>query len=203
MGAAGAIERRTTPTASGPFDSAGSGTLVFSAPHEREQVRDGVKKFAEAGTGPLAFALARHVGAFAMATAGEQTGDPNWDLEHPYTDQVIRTARTGAVVDIHMMQPRGFEVCLGLGPDHELSRVLWQPLLDELLAADVRVSLNWPFGSRGRTVVAQAASAGVPGLQVEMSFEVFDPSTDEHACVVSALAQAAVTWKAWVANRRS
>jgi len=86
-------------------------------------------------------------------------------------------------------------VCLGLGVDHELSRPLWQPLLDEFLNADVRVSMNWPFGGRGRPITSKIQRLGVPALQVEMVPEVFSENTPEHVSVVSALIIASKTWR--------
>ncbi len=53
-------QRVDTPV--GPIDVVAGSSLVFAAPHEREQVRDGVVKQAEAGTGPLIFELARMTG---------------------------------------------------------------------------------------------------------------------------------------------
>ena len=158
-------------------------------------MRDGEPKQAESGTGLLAAVLAGRTGGSAFVTSGEQHGDPNWDEDHPFTLAAVNRADGGCLVDLHMMRPRGFEVCVGLGPNYEMARPLWVPLLDELLAADVRVSLNWPFGARGATVIAAAAQRSrVPAVQVEMAFEVFEEGSDAQACVVSALMRASRAW---------
>ncbi len=173
-----------------------AGPIVFSAPHEFEQMRDGQPKVAEQGTAEFAFGLAAVTGLAACSTAGPQQGDPNWDFGHPYLGVVSGLVPpAGAIIDLHMMRPRGFEVCLGLGPDHEKSRWVWEPLLNELLAADVRVALNWPFGARGRSVIAQASAFNLVGVQVEMSFEIFNRDDAAQWCVLSALVRAAEAWK--------
>lgn len=187
----------------GGFAVVRGSNLVFSAPHEMPQFRDGEEKIAEAGTAALAATLAAHTGGSAIWTHGTQAGDPNWDDPHPYASCLLGLAADGICVDLHMMRPRGFEVCIGLGPDHRLNRAVWEPLLDELLDADVRVSLNWPFGARGRTLTTRAQAAGIAAIQVEMIPDVFDPSRDEHACVVSALLRAAARWQALAAQTRA
>lgn len=177
----------------GSFLTLGTGPLVISAPHEEEHIRDGASKVGESGTGAIAMALATCTSALGVATYGPQTGDPNWDPNHPFTDFVIAAARGGAVIDLHLMRPRGFEVCLGLGPDHEVGRPIWSVMLDEMLAADVRVALNYPFGARGRPIVSRAQEAGVPGVQIEIAFDILEPGSDPHACVLSALLRATKT----------
>lgn len=68
----------------GPWELIREDGILFSAPHEATQLRDGVEKVAERGTADLAFALARATGGTALATADRQLGDPNWDVGHPY-----------------------------------------------------------------------------------------------------------------------
>lgn len=174
----------------GSFITTHGSSLVFSAPHEMEHTRDATQKHAEGGTGALAARLAALTGGSSIRTDGTQNGDPNWDDPHPYAEEALRLAAGGTLVDLHMMLNRGFEVCLGLGPDPSLNRHLWLVLVDELLAADVRVSLNWPFGAKGRTLTTRALRAGIPAVQIEMVPEAFDPTSDVFACVVSALGRA-------------
>jgi hypothetical protein len=187
----------------GDFAVVRGSNLVFSAPHEMPQFRDGEEKIGESGTAALAATLAAHTGGSAIWTHGTQAGDPNWDDPHPYASHLLGLAADGICVDLHMMRPRGFEVCIGLGPDHRLTRAVWDPLLDELLDADVRISLNWPFGARGRTLTTRAQAAGIAAIQVEMIPDVFDPSSNEYACVVSALLRAAARWRALAAPSRA
>jgi hypothetical protein len=183
----------------GAFKVLRGSNLVFSAPHEMPQFRDGEENRGETGTAALAATLASHTGGSAIWTHGTQTGDPNWDDPHPYASHLFDQAANGICVDLHIMRPRGFEVCIGLGLEQRRIRAVWEPLLDELLDADVRISLNWPFGARGRTLTTRAQAAGIAAVQIEMIPDVFDPSSNEHTCVVSALLRAATRWQALVA----
>lgn len=182
------VERIDTPV--GPFDMSVGSSLVFTAPHEREQVRDGKVTQAETGTGPLAFTLARITGGTALATAGVQSGDPNWDEPHPFVQQALEAASGGLLIDVHMMRPRGFDACLGLGPDRLITRTLWLAVLDGLLEAGLTVCIDWPFASRGRTITRRAVQAGVMAVQVELAFPLLHDDTATER-IASALAEAA------------
>lgn len=180
------------PTPTGAYQHLHGGPLVFCAPHEEAQVRDGSVKIAEHGTGPLAMRAAQLCDGSALVTHGPQLGDPAWDDQHPLAVAALDLARDGALVDLHQMRPRGFDICLGLGPDHLLARRIWLPVLDELLACDLTVCLNWPFAARGKPLVARAARAGIPAVQVEISYALFEePDRIEH--VALAVSRAAVT----------
>ena len=114
----------------GPWEVVCGTGLVFSAPHEVMQIRDDVEKKSERGTAELAFALARVTGGSALATTGSQLGDPNWDFEHPYVARAEQLASDSPLIDLHMMRPRGVEICLGLGPVPTSARELWEPFVD-------------------------------------------------------------------------
>ena len=167
------MNRRLVATSAGAYHVLAGGPLVFTAPHEQEHLRDGRVKQAESGTGDLAIRAATLSGGTALVTHGPQIGDPNWDDPHPFAEQAVALARGGALIDIHMMRPRGFDLCLGLGPDHDLSKRLWRPLLENLIEHGFTVCVNWPFPARGRPLAARAARAGIPGVQVEVSYELF------------------------------
>jgi hypothetical protein len=158
----------------GPCEYVKGVGLLFSAPHEVAQLRDGEEKVAERGTGDLAFALAGITGASALATVGLQSGDPNWDLNHPYVNTARGLAGTAPIIDLHMMRPRGPDICIGLGPEPALSEGLWRPLLEEAVESGLRASVNWPFGANARTVTGQLQRLGHAAVQVELSWECFD-----------------------------
>jgi hypothetical protein len=168
------VARLHEPGAGGPFQVRKGNALLLSAPHEMTHVRDGLKKQAETGTAAFAFALATYSGGSALATAEEQRGDPSWDLDNPYVDRASDLAKTGAVIDIHIMRPRGVEMCLGLGPRPELAQGLWNVLLEEAVAGGLRASINWPFAATSRTVTSQLQRRGVRAIQVELSSDCFD-----------------------------
>ncbi len=182
-------ERESSPA--GPWDVVGGAGILFSAPHQVTHIRDGAGKTAEPGTGALAFALARYTDGAGIATAAQQAGDPNWDLENPYVARSQALAGTGPTVDIHMMRPRGVDMCLGLGPCPELAGGLWRAFVEEAVAAGLRVCLNWPFGGNPRTVTGQLQQRGRRAIQVELSSECFETSHPAMTRAWSAMGRAA------------
>jgi hypothetical protein len=180
-----------TSTPVGAYRTTAGTALVFSAPHEMAHLRDGSTKQPESGTGQLALQLAAATGGSAIVTCGTQHGDPNNDLDHPYRHAAADLADGGTLIDLHMMAPRGPHICLGLGPDPQMGRPVWEVLLDELVDADLRVALNWPFGAKGSTVTSHLQARGVPATQVEIAYDCFDETHDAHVAVMSALLRAA------------
>jgi hypothetical protein len=165
-------QRESHPT--GPWEVVRGSGVLFSAPHEVTHIRDGAEKIAERGTGALALALARFATGSGITTAPGQVGDPNWDVGNPYLERAHTLAGDSPTVDIHMMRPRGVELCIGLGPFPRLADGLWQVFVDEAVAAGLRVSVNWPFGANERTVTAQLQARGNRAIQLELSWECFN-----------------------------
>jgi hypothetical protein len=182
-----------TPSARGPWrEQTGTG-VVLSAPHEVTHVRDGRPKQSERGTGALAFAIARLLGGAAICAAPDQQGDPSWDLGHPYCERAQALSAGAPVIDLHMMRPRGVDVCLGLGPESRMTTWLWQPVIAEAVDAGLRCAVNWPFGATEVTVTGQLQAAGVPAIQIELTFDCFDKASPTMTAAWTALARAART----------
>jgi len=164
--------RELDPT--GPWDLVSGSGPLFSAPHAVTHIRDGAEKLGENGTGPLALALARYIAGPGIATAAMQQGDPNWDPRSPYLERAHVLADGNPTVDIHIMRPRGVELCIGLGPVPGLADGLWQIFAEEAVAGGLRVSINWPFAANARTVTSQLQTRGNKAVQLELSSECFD-----------------------------
>jgi hypothetical protein len=164
-----------SPSPGGPLRREKGQGIVLSAPHQAAHVREGVTLPAEHGSADLAFALARTVNGSAACTAETQSGDPNWDLGHPYCDVVYELAEGAPVLDLHKMRPRGVDMCVGLGPRPEMVERLWLPIVKEAVAAGLRVSLNWPFAAGPVTVTGQLQERGLEIVQVELSVDCYDP----------------------------
>ena len=186
--AAGPRDRELSPK--GPWELIRGDGLLFSAPHEAAQLRDGIEKIAERGTADLAFALARATGGSALATADRQLGDPNWDIGHPYIARAGTLAGEWPTIDLHIMRPRGLEICIGLGPKPKMSDDLWRPFVEEAVASGLRVSVNWPFAANARTVTGQLQRGGRRAIQLELSWECYDPSHPAMRRAWSSLARA-------------
>jgi hypothetical protein len=181
--------RELDPT--GPWDIVSGSGPLFSAPHAVTHIRDGAEKLGENGTGPLALALARYTAGSAIATAAVQQGDPNWDPGSPYLERAYVLADGNPTVDIHIMRPRGVELCIGLGPVPRLADGLWQIFAEEAVAGGLRFSVNWPFAANARTVTSQLQGRGNKAVQLELSWECFEdrPARDRAWSVMSRAAR--------------
>jgi hypothetical protein len=181
--------REEDPT--GPWDIVSGSGPLFSAPHAVTHIRDGAEKLGENGTGPLALALARLTAGSAIATAAVQQGDPNWDAGSPYLERAFILADGNPTVDIHIMRPRGVELCIGLGPLPRLADGLWQIFAEEAVAGGLRVSINWPFAANVRTVTSQLQRRGNQAVQLELSWECFEnrPARDRAWAVMGRAAR--------------
>lgn len=163
------------PYPGGPLRKEKGRGIVLSAPHQAAHMREGVKLPAEFGSAELAFALARSVGGSALCTAEPQSGDPNWDMGHPYCDLAYELADGAPVLDFHKMKRRGVDMCVGLGPHPEVTEKLWVPIVKEAVAAGLRVSINWPFRAAGPvTVTGQLQERGLSVVQIELVFDCYD-----------------------------
>jgi hypothetical protein len=162
------------PARGGPLRLERGQGIVFSAPHQAVHIRDGVRLPSEFGSAELAFALARTVNGSAICTAEGLTGDPNWDVGHPYVDAVYELSGGAPVIDFHKMRPRGVDICVGLGPRPATVGRLWLPIVQEAVAGGLRVAINWPFAAGPVTVTGQLQRRGLEVVQVELSSNSYD-----------------------------
>lgn len=180
------------PTAAGPpavRELRGTGPLL-SAPHQVEHIRDGRVKRAEAGTGPMAFAIAHATGTSALCTAEGSRGDPNWDADHPYVDLAAHLSGGQPVLDLHTMRPRGVDICIGMGPRPDLAFDVWEVLAEESIRVGLRLSTNWPFAGGPRTVTGRLQARGIAAVQVELATHCFDPASPAGTAARTALSRA-------------
>lgn len=164
----------------------GSSPLLFSAPHEAEQIRDGQPKISEPGTADLAFSLAHEINASAIATVSLK-GDPNWDPNHPYVEVAASLLKTGVAIDFHMMRDRGFDACIGQGVHKELVEGIWQKLEAELLQQNIETNIGWPFGAGRKTVTSNLQLYGIKALQLELTPVYYKVGSIENQKVREAL----------------
>lgn len=147
--------------------------MLLSAGHAVEHVRDGVTKAAEAGSAEVVGELAESYGLSAAMAVGPQAGDPNWDEASPYV-QALWARSPGLLVDLHLMRPRGVDVCLGLGPVQGAIDEVWPIFAAALVSEDFTVSLNWPFAAGPRTVTGKTQLIGRRAIQIEVNYELLD-----------------------------
>jgi hypothetical protein len=159
--------------AGGWQEFSGSPEVLLSAGHAVEHVRDGAIKAAEAGSADVVRDLAEGFGLSAAIAVGPQRGDPNWDEDSPYV-QALWARSPGLLVDLHLMRPRGVDVCLGLGPVQGSVDDVWPIFAAALVSSEFTVSLNWPFSAGPRTVTGKTQLIGRRALQIEINYELLD-----------------------------
>lgn len=145
--------------------------VVLSAPHAVAHMREGRAKKSEGFTELLAVTLAHEVGGSAIWVTETLSGDPNWDLEHPYKDKVYELANGHPVIDLHVMKNRGFEVCIGLGQMDLARKELWSDAADAFLSAGMTVAINYPFSAGLQTVTGAIQARGLSALQIEFTWD--------------------------------
>lgn len=186
-------QAETRNTTLGPVACLPGKCIILSAPHEAEHTRDGNPKIAEVGTAKLAFDLAERSSCAAIASLPGQLGDPNWDVPHPYFDELLTLTPSSPdlILDLHMMKPRGVDVCLGLGPNHKLADGAWQVLASAFISEGLTVSLNWPFPGGPRTITGKAHAINLNAVQIEMSWDCY--ADGPHAAAAADALDLAIT----------
>jgi hypothetical protein len=132
------------------------------------------------GTGGLAEALAELTASTALTVFGQQTGDPNWDVELGAFKQAVLARRGLVVVDLHgFREERAEDLILGLGPAPTQAV---RELADRLIAIAGERGLvartgppfdaTWPG-----TITATVQVAGGIALQVEVAGRARRPVT--------------------------
>lgn len=154
--------------------------LLFSAPHATKQVREGDTKEEDQGTGGLAEVLARLTTSTYVAMGGSQTGDPNWDIIHPYKDHIKSLQELyglGVLFDLHGIGPEtvektGAHIGVGLGPSPSpASGFIAQSMKSrgEQIGIEVRVGNSSFAALRTNSITATATRNGLIAVQLELA----------------------------------
>ncbi len=97
----------------------GESSVMVSAPHSVEQIRNGEVKCSEAKAGALAIVLSRLTGCHAIYKTRNMNDDANYDEVSIYRDvlaQHIKQHNIKALIDLHQMAAaREQMVCIGTG----------------------------------------------------------------------------------------
>ena len=162
------------PEASNEYIYVPGSKIILSAPHAYDHYRDGVIKQGELGTDKIAKLLAEELGLGYIATTGVQSGDPNWDTQHPFRDEILNiVADYNYLVDLHFMLPRKVDLNIGRGVDFTTNSILSENIFKIFESHEYRVAVNWPFSAKGPTLTSLAQRAGLPALQLEINYDSF------------------------------
>jgi hypothetical protein len=143
----------------------GSSGVLLTAEHATKQKRrideneETITKGADAGTGALCNSVAIDTNSDALIALGRQTGDPNWDMRHPFKEaigEIVAIPCTKSHLAIHGLarahasnfyDDRGFKVLLGVGenPSEATRTLVYDYLVPLAHDLDLRVGVNQPF----------------------------------------------------------
>lgn len=132
------------------------GRALVTAEHATAQKRDGKTKEQDDFVGSLALIIADKFNANALATIGRQTGDPNWDMEHTFKDEMRRMllslgcghlAVHGSVrVTEDLLARRSLDLQIGIGGSpSETSLTVSEELMKFAKDLNLRAGVNVPF----------------------------------------------------------
>lgn len=135
----------------------GLSRVLLTAEHTTIQIRREQAKEADMGTGALAEVVAQDTNSTAIIAIGRQTGDPNYDADHPFKAamrEVVELPENRAHLSLHMLnrgrasQPRdtqGYSILLGIGNKPSDATLA---LKDSIVAIgsdlDLKVGVNQP-----------------------------------------------------------
>lgn len=165
----------------------GNTPVIFSAPHNVEQVRNGMFKYAEPGTGVLAHFLYETTGSSAIIKTSNNGDDANYDEDSPYkqflTDHINENNYT-FLIDLHQMSPqREQDAIIGSGEGKNIQG--YDTLADDMAELFINEGLTnivvdeiFPALGSNRVTTTIHENTALPSLQIEMNTKYLDPSNN-------------------------
>ena len=155
----------------------GTKKILISAPHAVDQTRENKIKFAEPETAIFAKKL-NELGYPAIIKTENVNDDANWDLPHPYKQELLNFCRANNiefVLDLHQLSDkREMDFCLGTG--NEQNRNLMQHTIIADLVKQCAtengfdMQINNPFAaSSERTISGFCQKNNIPSMQLEIN----------------------------------
>jgi hypothetical protein len=156
----------------------GGGSVMVSAPHAVEQLRDGRRKYAEPYTGVLARFLHDSTGCPVIFKTKNIKDDANHDEHSPYRDAIAQYVRENAIaylIDLHQMSAeRALGIDLGTGHGENIKAD--PQLLEETVNAfkawgfeDITVEKHFPAVYPNTVSAATARDCGIACIQIEFN----------------------------------
>lgn len=135
----------------------GLSRVLLTAEHATIQMRKGVPKEADMGTGALAEVVYQDTNSTAIIAVGRQTSDANYTANHPVKEamkDILRLPQNQAHLSLHMLDrgrashpddSRGYSIMLGIGNKPSGATLALKDYLVEIgRDYDLRVGVNQP-----------------------------------------------------------
>lgn len=167
---------------------AGTGPVLFSAPHSVEQTRQGRRKPAEPQTAVLAELLHAETGCPILYKTAHCGDDANFDAVCPYKDALADYISGGGVrfvIDLHQLAPAR-DVMVDIGTGGGKNGCTPAALNVFLRAFSARplgvVQVDEPFGACFAHTVSAATArrCGVACVQLELNTRLLRPDFEEY-----------------------
>ena len=165
---------------------AGTAKVLITAGHATAQTREGVRKFADGGTGSLAMMLNSLANAPTIHTTYMSPSDPNFYDDNEFKKEVerlIKELQPALVIDLHASAAsRPYDV--DFGTMHGKSLLGKDGLLKKLATTLEREGVaiqsdNFFAAEKNATLTKWVAGKGVACIQLEINAKFLAPETDE------------------------
>lgn len=135
----------------------GLSRVLLTAEHATIQIRREQTKEADMGTGVLAEVVAQDTNSTAIIAIGRQTGDPNYDVDHPFKTamrEVVELSENRAHLSLHMLNrgraskpedTQGYSILLGIGnKPSDATLALKDSIVEIGRDLDLKIGVNQP-----------------------------------------------------------
>lgn len=164
----------------------GYAKILVTAGHATAQTREGVRKFADGGTGSLALMLNHLANAPTIYTTYRSPSDPNFYDDNDFKreiERLIKELKPTLVIDLHASaSSRPYDV--DFGTMHGKSLLDQPGLLKQLATMLEREGVkmqsdNFFAAEQNATITKWVSSKGAPCIQLEINAKWLAPDTDE------------------------
>lgn len=183
--------------------------VMFSAPHAVAQLRDGQEKFAEPGTGAVAFML-DEAGFPVIIKTRNDGNDANWDEHSAYREaliQYIKDEKVAVLFDLHQLSTDREQDAI-IGTAHGKNIFGRDDITEQIIAqlADAgldNVVVDEIFTASKPTTVSSHVSreTQIPCFQIEINSQYFLEQAQQAGAIVEALKKVALYAVTQVAHR--
>lgn len=163
--------------------------IILSAPHCKEQLREGKIKTKESETDTLAIEVANKINCSCIYKTKFYNNDPNWDKLSTYKNELVKFINNNNIkclLDIHGMKAeRKSDICIGTEFLQNIcSR---KDILNKLVTilksnGFKNVTIDVPFSASNPNVISSfiSATCSIPCFQIEINNRFRTPEYSEY-----------------------
>jgi hypothetical protein len=167
----------------------GCGSVIVSAPHSVEQIRNGKIKFAEYQTGAITRILHEKIGCPVIYKTKNCNDDANYDDKSDYRDFLIQYIKKNDIkllMDLHQMAPRR-EMNIDIGTGRGKNILQRYDLLEKIITffnnnGVKNIMVDEIFDATYKNTVSAhvSSSCSIPCFQIEINSKLVSDKYDEY-----------------------